>query len=329
MNSISFNYSLDCDFYRDMADCLFGADKIQIITHARPDGDTVGSAYALAYMLLKRGKKARVVCSDKISDKFDYITSLEFPDFEPKCAVTVDVADPILVGGDITLPLVCAIDHHTLNSVPAPKKFVKSDKGACGEIIFEFAAYIDAEFDEYLASCLHTAVSTDTGCFKYESVKRETFLTAAYLSQFIPSEKAAKMNLRNFDTKSVAQLKVEKYALENLHLYFGDTLGICVITNELKSELGVCDEDMECLSQLARQIDTVETSISIKPKDDGSFKVSVRTKEYVDAAKFCANFGGGGHKRAAGCAINGTAAQVEQKIVDTYREKIIENERNT
>lgn len=324
MNSLSFKYDLDIDFYRDMANCLFAADNIRIITHARPDGDTVGSAYALAYILLKRGKRVEVVCHDKISEKFDCITKLEFPDFVPQCAVTVDVADPVLVGEAIELPIVCAVDHHTRNCVDAPKKFVKSDKGACGEIVFEFAVCTDTPFDEYLATCLHIAISTDTGCFKYESVKMETFLAAAYLSQFIPRETAAKINLHNFDIKSMNQIKVEKYAFDNLHLYFENTLGICVITDELKTELGVGEEDMECLSQQARQIDTVETSISIKPKEDGVYKISVRTKEFVDAAKFCAIFGGGGHKRAAGCIISGTAEEVEQKIVDAYRKTIIE-----
>ena len=326
MTCIPADYELDCGFYRGMADCLLDekVDNIRIITHARPDGDTVGSAYALAYILSKRGKTVEVVCNDSISDKFDYITEPKFPEFVPEYAVTVDVASPELIGGDIGLPVLCAIDHHTKNTVDTPKKFIKSDKGACGEIIFEFAMFIDAEFDEYLAKCLHTAIATDTGCFKYEAVTSQTFLAAAYLARFIPRETAAKINLRHFDTKSLNQLKVEAFALENLHMYFGGTLGICTITDELKSELGVSDEDMECLSQLARQIDTVETSVSIKPKGDGLFKISVRTKEYVDAALFCSRFGGGGHKRAAGCTVSGTAEEVEEKIVKMYRETIIQ-----
>lgn len=326
MNCISFDYRLDCCFYSEMADCLINstADDIQIITHARPDGDTVGSAYALAYMLLKRGKRAKVVCSNIISDKFDYITELKFPDFEPKYAVTVDIASPELIGHEVELPIICAIDHHIKNSINAPKKFIKNDKGACGEIIFEFAMFTDTEFDEYLAKCLYTAIATDTGCFKYEAVTDQTYMAAAYLSRFIPRETAAKINLRHFDTKSMGQLKVEKYALENLHMYFGGTLGICVISDTLKEELGVSDEDMECLSQLARQIDTVETSVSVKPKEDGVYKISVRTKEYVDAALFCSRFGGGGHKRAAGCTISGAAEEVEEKIVKMYRETVIQ-----
>ncbi|MBE6689328.1 MAG: bifunctional oligoribonuclease/PAP phosphatase NrnA [Ruminococcaceae bacterium] len=326
MNSIPFSYEPDCEFYSRMEECLLDekVDNISIITHARPDGDTVGSAYALAYILLRNGKKAQVVCNDTISDKFDYITELTFPEFTPECAVTVDVAAPELIGTEIDLPVICAIDHHTRNNVDAKVKFVKSDKGACGEIIFEFAVFTDAEFDEYLAKCLYTAIATDTGCFKYESVTESTFLAAAYLSRYIPRETAAKLNLRHFDTKSMGQLKVEKYALENLHMYFGNTLGICTVTDELKEELGVSDEDMECLSQLARQIDTVETSVSIKPKGDGVFKISVRTKEYVDAALLCSRFGGGGHKRAAGCTISGTAQEAEEKIVNMYRETVIQ-----
>lgn len=326
MNCIPFSYPLDCDFYRSMSDCLFkdSIDDICIFIHAHPDGDAVGSAYALAYILKSHGKRAKVFCSDVIPQKFDYITDFKFPEFTPKFAVTVDVASPELIGQDITLPVICAVDHHLKNSVNADQKFIKSEKCSCGEIIFEFAMFADMQFDQYLALCLHTAISTDSGCFKYEAVNDKTFLAAAYLSKFIPQNITAKINRRNFDTKTLNQLKVEKYAIDNVHTYFGGTLAICTFTQEIKAQLGATDEDMESLSQIPRQIDTVETSVVIKPKSENLFKVSVRTKEYVDAALFCSNFGGGGHKRASGCTISGSAEQVEQKIVDMYREKIIQ-----
>ncbi len=326
MKCIPFNYELDCTFYGGMADCLLSkeADNMLIITHAHPDGDTVGSAYALAYVLLNAGKMVRVVCADEISDKFDYIKALSFPEFTPECAVTVDVASPELIGFEVNVPILCAIDHHINNRIDAPNKFVNSEKGACGEIIFEFCMFIDTNFDEYLAKALHTAIATDTGCFKYEAVNEKTYLAAAYLSRFIPRQTAAKINLRHFDEKSLNQLKAEKYAIDNLHMYFGDTLAISLITDEIKEKLALSDEDMQSFSQLARQIETVETSVSVKPKSEGVFKVSVRTKEYVDAALFCSRFGGGGHKRAAGCSISGTIEEVEQKIVAMYRETIIQ-----
>ncbi|MBQ9921909.1 MAG: hypothetical protein IJO52_06960, partial [Clostridia bacterium] len=276
------------------------------------------------YIMESFGKRVRVACNDEISKKFDYITSRTFPEFEPKYAVTVDVASPELIGFEVQYPLLCVIDHHMNNRVECNAKFVKSDKASCGEIIFEFALLCGVKFDEYLAKCLYTAIVTDTGLFKYDAVKETTYLAGAYLSRYISGEERARLNLRHFDIKTMAQFKVEQYAIENIHLHFGGTLGIVVITDTLKEELGASDEDMECLSQLARQIDTVETSVSVKPKSEGVYKISVRTKEYVDAAGFCALFGGGGHKRAAGCAISGTAAEVEQKIVEAYRKTVVE-----
>ena len=326
MNGISFDYPIDRDFYGALHRCLIDSnlDNFRILTHAKPDGDTVGSAYALAYILRLSGKNARVVCHDSIPERYSYITDIEFPDFCEEYAVTVDVADPILMGGEAELPIVCAIDHHTRNTVDAPEKFIKSEKGACGEIIFEFAVYCGVPFDAYLAKCLHTAISTDTGCFKYEAVTETTFLAAAYLSRYIPREELARINLANFDTKTLKQMKVENYALDNMHLHFCDTVGICIITDEVKEKFGASDEDLECMSQLARQIDTVESSFSIKQREGGICKISMRTKEYVDAALFCSHFGGGGHKRAAGCTIQGTPEEAEQKIIDMYRKTIIQ-----
>lgn len=326
MNGITFDYPIDNEFYGKMHRVLIESDynDFVIITHARPDGDTVGSSFALAHILRLMGKNARAVCHDPIPEKYGYITDVEIPDFTPAYAVTVDVASPALIGEEPTLPVICAIDHHVKNTVDAPEKFIKSNKGACGEIIFEFAVYCGIKFDTYLAKCLYTAIATDTGCLKYEAVNEYTYLASAYLSRFIPRDEAAKINLLHFDTKTLKQIRIESYALENMHTYFGDTVGICVITDEIKEKFGATDEDLECISSLARQIDTVESSFSIKQKENGICKISLRTKEYVDAALFCSHFGGGGHVRAAGCTIEGTPAEAEQKIIEMYRKTIIQ-----
>jgi len=326
MNGITFDYPTDSEFYSKMYRTLVESElnDFVIITHARPDGDTVGSGFALAYILRLTGKNARAVCFDPIPEKYGYITDIEVPDFTAKNAVTVDVASPALIGGEVELPIVCAIDHHVKNTVDAPEKFVKGNKGACGEIIFEFAVYCGIQFDTYLAKCLYTAIATDTGCFKYEAVTEYTYLAAAYLSRYIPRDEAAKINLTHFDTKTLKQIRIENYAMENMHMYFCDTVGICVITDEIKEKFGATDEELECMSSLARQIETVESSFSIKQKEGGICKISLRTKEYVDAALFCSHFGGGGHVRAAGCTIEGTPEEAENKIIEMYRKTIIQ-----
>ncbi|MBQ9940298.1 MAG: DHH family phosphoesterase [Clostridia bacterium] len=326
MNSLSFEYTIDREFYENLYRCLVQdtVDNFRIVIHSRPDGDAVGSGYALAYILNSLGKRACVVCYDDVPKKFEYITDIGFTEFEHQFIITVDVADMTLIGNDVELPILCAIDHHMRNSVNTSEKFVKSEKASCGEIIFEFALFCGVKFDSYLAKCLHTAISTDTGSFKYEAVTENTFLAAAYLARFIPREEAAKINLTNFDIKTKKQMQLECYAVQNIHLHFADTVGICIITDGIKEKFGADDEDTGCISQIPRQIDTVESSFSIKQKTDGTCKVSMRTKEYVDAAQFCSNFGGGGHKRAAGCTIQGTPAEVENKIIEMYRKTIVQ-----
>ena len=147
-------------------------DDFYILTHQYPDGDTLGSAFALCRALQLQGKRARVLCPDVIAPKYEYLKRGIKPqtDFEPKYIISVDVADANLLGrlketygGIVDM----CIDHHSSNTGYAKCSYVDGTKAAAAEIIYEVIKLLGVDFDVDIASCIYTAISTDTGCFRY------------------------------------------------------------------------------------------------------------------------------------------------------------------
>ena len=202
---------------KEIASVLKENNNFEILTHNYPDGDCLGCGCALALALRKLGKNANVVTTDKPKN-LDFITSIvEDMDFEPEFIVSVDVADEKLLGknedsyrGRIDL----CIDHHGSNVVTAPQKYVDPTAAAAGEIIFELIKELGVTIDRNIANCLYTAVSTDTGCFRYVNTTSKTLRIAADLldigcdSDFI--------NKIMFETKTKRRIELERDVLENM-----------------------------------------------------------------------------------------------------------------
>ena len=159
-------------------------DNILILTHAHPDGDTLGAGFALCRALLKLGKKARVICADEIPSKFDSVfESFEMPEFEEDYVVAVDVGTPNLLGDlcdKYGSRVDLCIDHHKSNTEYA-KELLLDDAAAACETIFEIIKMLGVEIDKAIADCLFTGITTDTGCFRYASTTARTFAIAAEL----------------------------------------------------------------------------------------------------------------------------------------------------
>ncbi len=292
-------------------------DEIIVACHQNPDGDAVGSAYGLAYGLRKMGKKARAFCKDPIGADFAYITAGEdeLCPFSARHFITVDVASPELLGtADFDGRIDIAIDHHRVNSVSAPLKFVDAESASCGEIVLELLRALGVEMDAYLASALYTAVATDTGCFRYSNTNENTFLAAAFLSRFAGKGDFYRINKCLFETKSKKKLGLEAWAIENVQLENGGRAAYLAVTLQDMAGLNAALPELDGMINVIRQIEGVEVAVVIKQKEENLFKVSVRSEESFDAASFCAVFGGGGHKAAAGCSLPGPLADTRQKL---------------
>lgn len=299
------------------ANTLLSQDRIVILTHHYPDGDTLGSGFALCRALLSLGKQARVEVVGPVPDKFQYLCEgLEQPSFAPGFICSVDIADENLLGenkeayaGKIEL----CIDHHGSNTLYAKESHVDSTAAATAEIIFQVVRQMGAEITPEIADCIFTGITTDTGCFRYTNVTSKSFRIAAEMLDC--GAHAAQINRVMFETKSRRRLEIERMVLDSMEFYAQDRCALICITRKMIEESGADNEELEGLASLPRQVEGVCIGITLRERRDGAYKISVRTTDGYNASGLCALFGGGGHAAAGGCTIEGPLENAKKKIV--------------
>lgn len=299
------------------AKTLLSKDKILILTHRSPDGDTIGSGYALAMALRKLGKNVKVDCTDPFPEKYSYfIDKLEKLEFDEEFVVSVDVADTKLLGeklSDYADKIDLCIDHHGSNTKFAKEYYVEASAAAAAQVIEKLIRLMNVEFDKDIANAIYTGITTDTGCFRYTNVTAETHRIVADMIDC--GAESGMINRLMFETKSRSRLEIERRVMDSMQFYLDGKCAIAYATIDMMKESGAVDSDMEGVASLPKQIEGVMVGITLREKNNGKFKVSVRTTDEIDASNICANFGGGGHKAAAGCMITGTLNEAIEQIV--------------
>lgn len=299
-------------------------DNFIILSHQNPDGDTLGCGFALVLALRKLGKKVRHECENEIPKKFRFLFGdIENDCFENGFTVSVDVADIKLLGentrkkyeGKIDL----AIDHHISHREFAEMTLIEDRAAAC-EIILAVIEEMGVEIDKRIADCLYVGIATDTGCFRYTNTNAHTHLCASRLISLGADN--GKINRLMFETKTRTYAKLEKLALSSLEMHFDGRCALMCVTADMFRQSGSDETECDGISALPRQIEGVEVGVTIREKEPGSYKVSVRTNEPVDACEICRKLGGGGHARASGCTVDGTLEQVKQIILNTIKESL-------
>lgn len=308
----------------DVAAKLRENDHFVILTHQYPDGDTVGSAYALCRALQKLGKHARVIINGKLDRKFEFLQhDLKEETFTYKTVVAVDIATPQLLGElrpEFENIIDICIDHHASNTNYAKLTYVNANAAANTENIFELIKILGAEMDRDMANAIFTGISTDTGCFKFSNVTSHTMRTAAELMEI--GCDSFEINRVMFDTKSMARIKMERAVLESLTLYENGRIAVVNTSLAMERETGVGDSDMDGVASIPRQIEGVVVGITIKEKGTKNYRVSIRSLGKYDACTIAANFGGGGHHAAAGCTIIGELDDVKARIVEAAKAEV-------
>ena len=302
-------------------------DNYVILCHASPDGDTLGSAYALKRGLERLGKNAGVICCDEIPKKYDYFIDDSDSSFAPETVVAVDVADIKLLGdiyaqfeGRIDLN----IDHHVSNTRYAKRLFLDANAAATAECIYEILDELGVEFDGAMANALYTGMSTDTGCFKYSNVTVRTHEIAARLYEI--GVDAAEINRKMFDTKSRSRLELEMMVLNGAEFHFDDRCMILSVTLDMQQKTGCSGSELEGVAAISRTVEGVLAGVSIKQVEENKFKVSLRTYPPLDASAICKSLGGGGHVAAAGCTLEGDLESAKKKILSAVKQALEEND---
>ena len=309
--------------YTEAAAWLRAHDRYLILTHKRPDGDTIGCAAALCLGLRGLGKTAHICPGTGETHLFTpYLEGLLAPEgYEPETVVSVDIAarglftksgQPWLERG-----IDLAIDHHPSQEFFAKETCLDAGRAACGEIIYDILNEL-GQVNGETAVPLYVAVSTDTGCFQYGNTTADTHRVAAALMD--TGIDVFPLNKRHFRTKTWARLQVERLIVERMHRYEDGKVAVAPVSLALMDEAGATEEDMEDIAAFLGQIEGVETSVTIRELEDGACKLSVRTSGGLNATRVCALLGGGGHAAAAGCTVNGTLEQAESAILDAIRQ---------
>ena len=250
-------------------------DHFVILTHASPDGDTLGSACALAMGLQKIGKRAYVICPDPVPKKFNYfMKKLRNRAFKYKNVIAVDIADEALLGslrdefgGKVNL----CIDHHISNTGYADNLFLDAAASATAECVFAILKVIHAVIDDTMAAALYTGISTDTGCFKYSNVTARTFDIAGKL--FAYNIGAAEINRIMFDTKSKNRLEMEKLVLDTAEFHFNEQCMILSVTEEIQKKTKCSGSELEGVAAISRSVEGVLAGVTIKESEKNIFKI--------------------------------------------------------
>lgn len=303
----------------EAAEFLLNHNNYIIITHRRPDGDTIGCAAALCGGLRKIGKKAAILENPQFTPKFrpylEGLTTETVP--EDACLVAVDIAAPGLFsfsaeGLEDRISLL--IDHHGRNPMYAKCNLVDSSAAACGEIILDVLIEMKVPVDARIAQAVYVAVSTDTGCFRYSNVTAKTLRTAALCKDFGADTFA--VNQVMFLTKTMARLKLDSYLTETTQFYGNGLVAVSLLTNEIREKLGVTEDDIDNISGFGRDIEGVEIGIMIR-QEGTKGKISVRSSPNYDAAAICARLGGGGHRAAAGATVEGGIEAAKAAVLES------------
>ena len=308
--------------YTEAAAWLKARDQYLILTHKRPDGDTIGCAAALCRGLRELGKTAWICPGTGETHLFTpYLQGLLAPEgYEPATVVSVDIAARSLFTKEgekwLEQGIDLAIDHHPSQEFFAKETCLDAGRAACGELIYDILHELGAVTAD-VAIPLYVAVSTDTGCFQYSNTTAATHrVTAALMETGID---VFPLNKRHFRTKSWARLQVERLLVERMHRYEEGKIAVAPVSLGLMDEAGATEEDMEDIAAFLGQIEGVETSVTIRELKEGGCKLSVRTSGGLNATQVCGLLGGGGHAAAAGCTVSGTLEEAESAILDAIR----------
>lgn len=290
----------------DCADWLLERDKFVILTHRKPDGDTIGSSAGLCRGLRSLGKTAHILENPDITPLYaPLLEGLTKPEPEEgDILIAVDVA------ADNMLPraydglknsIDLRIDHHGSGREYTPRELVESDSAACAEIIWELLLDMGVEPDEKMAEAIYVGVSTDTGCFRFANTTAHTFDVAA--DCLAAGAEVSGWNQKLFDTKSLPKLRLESWIVEHVQFLCDGDIAICGLPKAVEEQIGVDEDDMNDVSSFLRSIEGVKMSALLRQSDETHIKVSVRAVPGYNAALICEQFGGGGHAGAAGCSV--------------------------
>lgn len=297
-----------------------------IVYHIRPDGDCIGSAFALALALKSIGARCAVKGRDDVPEIYKFMTENIILDSPVNPVyISVDTSTPKRTGNYQNEHFTFCIDHHRDNSIDADYKYVEEDCGACSEIVLKIIKTMKIEITKDIANLLFTALVTDTNCFRTSDTNKQSFETAAELAGL--GADTYDIARRYMFIKSPERLKLEKKLSDSFHFTCDMKIVTGIITlNDLKTA-DILDSALEGINSMAEQIEGVRIAVTIRELPDKRTRCSIRTNGNIFANQICALYGGGGHSHAASCELDANTYEARKIMEDTCK-KFLENIEN-
>lgn len=323
------------DYMRDLDSAkafILEQDNFLVVSHVNPDGDAIGSTLAVGEMLRLLGKSYLMVNEGSPPGRLHMLTGLKDilnfgewvaagkkPSFG--CVIAVDCADYKRLGRVSEwlagkLPLL-NIDHHPTNDSFGSVNVIRPDAAATAEILYDLVEHMGVEWTRAMADCVYTGLLTDTGGFRYSNTSPKVLNIASEMLHYgVEGNELADELLEKMTYSHVMLLQK---ALAKLAFTEDRRIAWTDVTLAEISESGAVDADLEGLVNYPRNIEGVEVGMLFKEIQPGKWKVSFRSAGLVDVAAVAQKFGGGGHVRAAGCSVSGTAGQAVEQIIQEVR----------
>lgn len=315
------------------------AKTVFITAHVGPDGDTLGSMLALKFALEKARDHIHTVdcvISGKMPDVYGFMPGIrevhrmEAPDGllekdQYDLAISVDCGSLDRLGPAAAYfqgaKTSVNIDHHISNEQFGTLNVVDTAAAASGEVVYDLLQTMNVPLDANIATCLYTAIVTDTGGFKYSNTTAKVMEVSAKLVAAGANPEYIFKQL--YEEKPLAQLRLQADAFIRSKLNETETICWTVVTRDLLATHGALEEHVDGVVETLRRIDTVLIAMVLKETEEGHTRVSMRSDTHdIDVAKIMTDFGGGGHKMAAGCTIEKPPAEAEKMLLPILEEQV-------
>jgi phosphoesterase RecJ-like protein len=305
---------------RQIADAIRARQTFVICSHARPDGDAIGSSLAMAFALEHLGKHvtvvsrdpvpaplqpfpgtSRIIVTDRVEQAYDAAIVMECSALERTGVTGLDRS------------FVINIDHHQGNTLYGAVNWFDAGAAACAEMVFDVIVALGVPVSRDIATHLYVGILTDTGSFHYSAISPKTFDIARQLMEAGVDPTSVARTV--FDSNTLGRLKLFGAVLSGIELEHDGRLAVMRVDHAMTAEAGGTYDDTEGLINLPLTVREIRASAFFKELTPNEYRVSLRSKGSIDVAAVAKRFGGGGHKNAAGCSVSGTYVEARQAVV--------------
>ena len=302
-------------------------DRFAITSHVRPDGDGLGSSLGLFWLLKSLNKDVEVIMRDPAPHSYQQLPGAGTIRVAPRIGEHFDAVF-IIECSDLDRPgledldqqFVVNIDHHSTTELFGGVNWIDSTAAACGEMVYNLCKATGVRVTKEIAECVYTALLTDTGSFHYSNTTERTFKIASELVR--TGVRPAKTAEAIFGSYQWPKIELLSQVLSTAKRDDTGHVAWMWQTLAMQEQTRAAEEDADGFVNYPLAVGEVEATALFKETAPGVYRTSLRSKGDVNVAKIAEQFGGGGHRNAAGCTLKGTSSELEQKVVPLLQDAV-------